>query len=103
MANCPGIAAVKLPGRENMSHFPSTQLLTVAAFAMAQQPSVSFFHPDPHFAIEITADHLAVKKSDNTALFEGNVLLLQRDLDLRLHCSKALVWYDADSPSDHRD
>jgi lipopolysaccharide export system protein LptA len=92
-----------------MSHFPSTQLLTVAAFAivpafaMAQRPSVSFFHPDPHFPIEITADHLAVKKSDNTVLFEGNVLLLQRDLDLRLHCSRALVWYDADSPSDHRD
>ena len=92
-----------------MSHFPSTQLLTVAAFAivpalaMAQRPIVSFFHPDPHFAIEITADHLAVKKSDNTAPFEGNVLLLQRDLDLRLHCSRALVWDDADSPSDHRD
>jgi lipopolysaccharide export system protein LptA len=91
-----------------MSHFPSTQLLRVAAFAivpafaMVQQPSVSFFNPDPHFRIQITADNVAVKKSDNTALFEGNVLLLQRDLDLRLHCSRALVWYDADSPLDHR-
>jgi hypothetical protein len=91
-----------------MSRFPSTQLLMVAAFAivpafaMAHQPSVSFFFPDPHFAIEITADHLAVKKLDNTAPFERNVLLLQRDLDMRLHCSRALVWYDADSRSDHR-
>jgi lipopolysaccharide export system protein LptA len=88
-----------------MSHFPSTQLLTVAAFAivpafaMVQQPSVSFFNPDPHFPIEITADNVAVKKSDNTALFEGNIPLLERDLDLRL---RALVWYDTDSPLDHR-
>src|SRR5580700_6361053 len=91
-----------------MNRFPLIQLLAIGAlaivpnFALAQQPSVSFFYPDPRFPIEITADTVAVHKAGGTALFKGNVRLLQRDLDLRLHCSSALVWYESALTSSDR-
>jgi hypothetical protein len=91
-----------------MNHFPLVQRQAMAALAivptlaLAQQPSVSLFYPDPRFPIEITADTAAAQNSDGTALFKGNVLLLQKDIDLRLHCSRALVWHEAALTSSDR-
>lgn len=87
-------------GGAHMNGFPLIQPFAIAAlaivptFALAQQLTVSFFNPDPRFPIEITADTSDIHKSDGTALFKGNVLVVQRDI-LRLHCSSARVSYEA--------
>ena len=73
----------------------STRLLSAATLsliptlAMAQQPSIWIFDLK-HFEIE--AKSLSVDGSEKTAIFE-DALVVKADSDLRLHCSRAKVWY----------
>jgi lipopolysaccharide export system protein LptA len=80
----------------NFAHF--LRLSTVAAFAMlpaiavAQQPHVFVFNPDPRFPVEIESDTLSVDDADKTATFE-NSMVRQDGADLHMRCAKLVVWY----------
>jgi lipopolysaccharide export system protein LptA len=73
-------------------------LLLTAAAALAQGANVSFgTEPyDSDQPVEVTADQLDVNQTDGTAVFAGNVVVVQGDLTLT--AERVLVEYGATEP-----
>ncbi len=71
-------------------------LALMASVALAQGTDVAFgtVDHDTDAPVEVTADRLSVDQSDNTAMFQGNVLVGQGDL--RLSAPEVRVLYTED-------
>jgi lipopolysaccharide export system protein LptA len=69
-------------------------LLLFPVLAVAQGASVAFggISQDTDAPVEVSADSLSVNQSDGTAVFTGNVLIVQGDM--RLAAPRVLVVYD---------
>lgn len=67
--------------------------------AAAQNATVAFggIRADPSLPVQVTADQLNVDQTDGTALFTGNVLIIQGEM--RLAAPKVLVEYGTDDRS----
>lgn len=61
--------------------------------ALAQETSVAFggLRTDPTLPVEATADRLSVNQTDGTAVFEGNVVIIQGEM--RLSAPEVRVTY----------
>jgi lipopolysaccharide export system protein LptA len=82
-----------------MSRFLTTLglLALLPVFAMAQdtQVSVGGLKQDPSAPVEVTADALQVNQNEGTALYTGNVVVVQGDL--RLAAPSVLVVYSEEA------
>lgn len=69
-------------------------LAPVAALAQAQGANVAFgsMKGDPTKPVEVTSDQLTVNQADGTAIFTGNVLVVQGEM--RMTSPKVTVEYD---------
>jgi lipopolysaccharide export system protein LptA len=75
--------------------FLAAALALPALSLPAQEAGLSFggLKQDTGLPVEVTADQLAVSQTDGTALFSGNVLVVQGAM--RLKAAEVLVEYDA--------
>lgn len=78
--------------------FPGPALLVALLLSLpaSAQNQVAFggLKADPTKPVEVTADSLAVNQSDGTAVFTGNVLVIQGDM--RLKAATVAVTYKPD-------
>jgi lipopolysaccharide export system protein LptA len=74
-------------------------LVAFAAAAPAQQAKVAFgeLNQDTTLPVEVSADQLAVNNADGTAVFSGNVLVVQGEM--KLAAAEVLVKYAPDQKS----
>lgn len=61
------------------------------SFALAQQVAFGSMQQDTSAPVEVTADALSVNQSDGTALYTGNVVIIQGQM--RLAAPRVLVVY----------
>lgn len=75
--------------------FALTLLLVAPVIATAQSFEIAFggLQQDTDQPVEVTADSLSLDQSDGTALFEGNVMIVQGSM--RMSAPKVLVHYNA--------
>lgn len=68
-----------------------------AGLAHAQGTTLSFggLTQDPSAPLEVTSDQLEVSQADNSAIFTGNVIIVQGDLSLS--APKVTVFYDPET------
>ncbi|WP_322788025.1 lipopolysaccharide transport periplasmic protein LptA [Shimia gijangensis] len=83
-----------------MSLFRITALIGVLMFAFAahaQQFEVAFggLQQDTEQPVEITSDSLSLNQNDGTALFKGNVLIIQGSM--RISAPEVLVIYNQET------
>ncbi|MDD8022348.1 MAG: lipopolysaccharide transport periplasmic protein LptA [Paracoccaceae bacterium] len=69
-------------------------LMVVPGVALAQQVAFGGIRANTSAPVEITADSLSVRQEDGTAIFSGNVLILQEDM--RLQAASVQVEYGDD-------
>ncbi len=69
-------------------------LMLAPGAALAQQVAFGGLRADTSAPVEITADSLAVNQEDGTAVFSGNVLIVQQDM--RLQAASVRVEYGDD-------
>jgi lipopolysaccharide export system protein LptA len=74
-------------------------LVAFASAAPAQQAKVAFgeLNQDTTLPVEVSADQLAVNNADGTAVFSGNVLVVQGEM--KLAAAEVLVKYAPDQKS----
>lgn len=67
------------------------------AVAQAQSARVTFgtLKQDPDLPVEVTADSLAVNQENGTAIFTGNVVIIQGEM--RIAAAKVLVVYNKEN------
>lgn len=82
--------------------FLAAALAAGAAPALAQGTNVSFggLTADTHLPVEVTAESLTVSQADGTAVFVGNVLVIQGEM--RMQADEIRVEYDTDGKAIRR-